>query len=65
MPGDSGSAVVDGKGRLAGVLTGGTGATNSGVSDCSYLTSIDFFLKRMLEFGLKADFNNPGFSLDA
>ncbi len=33
-PGDSGSAVVDGKGRLAGLLTGGSGA-------CSYVTSIN------------------------
>jgi len=52
-PGDSGSAVVDGKGRLAGLLTGGAGVTE--VSDCTYLTSIDFILKRMLEHGLKAN----------
>jgi hypothetical protein len=52
-PGDSGSAVVDGKGRFAGLLTGGAGATD--VSDCTYLTSIDFLLKCMLECGLKAN----------
>jgi len=55
-PGDSGSAVVDGKGRLAGLLTGGAGASNvSDVSDCTYLTSIDFILKRMLKYGFKAN----------
>jgi hypothetical protein len=52
-PGDSGSAVVDGKGRLAGLLTRGTGVTEA--FDCTYLTSIDFLLKRMLEYGLKAN----------
>ena len=52
-PGDSGSAVVDGKGRLAGLLTGGAGVTE--VFDCTYLTSINFLLKRMLEHGLKAN----------
>ena len=50
-PGDSGSAVVDGKGRLAGLLTGGAGASE--VSDCTYLTSIQFLLKRMWKYGLK------------
>jgi hypothetical protein len=52
-PGDSGSAVIDGKGRFAGLLTGGAGVTD--VSDCTYLTSINFLLKRMLEHGLKAN----------
>jgi hypothetical protein len=52
-PGDSGSAVVDGKGRFAGLLTGGAGVTD--VSDCTYLTSINFLLKRMLEYGIKAN----------
>ncbi|KAF8333698.1 hypothetical protein F5887DRAFT_993030 [Amanita rubescens] len=32
-PGDSGSSVVDGKGRIAGLMTGGAGDTN--VSDCT------------------------------
>jgi hypothetical protein len=53
IPGDSGSAVVDGKGRLAGLLTGGAGATP--VSDCTYVTSINFLLKRMALYGLKAN----------
>ena len=52
-PGDSGSAVVDGKGRLAGLLTGGAGVTD--VSDCTYVTSIDFLLKRMFKYGIKAN----------
>jgi hypothetical protein len=52
-PGDSGSAVVDGKGRFAGLLVGGAGVTE--VFDCTYLTSINFLLKRMLEHGLKAN----------
>jgi hypothetical protein len=52
-PGDSGSAVVDGKGRLAGLLTGGAGASEA--SDCTYLTSIDFLLERMSEYGLQAN----------
>jgi hypothetical protein len=52
-PGDSGSAVVDGKGRFAGLLTGGAGVTE--VSDCTYLTSINFLLKRMSEYGLMAN----------
>lgn len=51
--GDSGSAVVDGKGRFAGLLTGGAGVTE--VFDCTYLTSINFLLKCMLKYGLKAN----------
>lgn len=45
--GDSGSAVIDGKGRLAGLLTGGAGITDA--FDCTYVTSGIFLLKRMLE----------------
>ena len=52
-PGDSGSAVVDGKGRLAGLLTGGAGDTEA--FDCTYVTSANFILKRMLEYGLEAN----------
>ncbi|KAG8751901.1 hypothetical protein FRC14_007526 [Serendipita sp. 396] len=55
-PGDSGSAVVDGKGRIAGLLIGGAGSTEAFESDCTYLTSINFLLKRMSEqHGLQAD----------
>jgi hypothetical protein len=53
-PGDSGSAVIDGKGRLAGLLTGGAGVMDR--SDCTYVTSINFLRERMLLHGLKADF---------
>jgi len=36
-PGDSGSGVIGGKGRIAGLLTGGAGVTD--ISDCTYVTS--------------------------
>ena len=52
-PDDSGSAVIDGRGRIAGLLTGGAGVTD--VSDCTYVTSINFLTKRMSERGLKAN----------
>ncbi|KAI1793435.1 hypothetical protein LXA43DRAFT_917078 [Ganoderma leucocontextum] len=42
--GDSGSVVVDGKGRVCGILTGGDGAAD--VSDCAFVTSINFIIKR-------------------
>ena len=41
--GDSGSVIVDGGGRIGGLLTGGAGVTDS--SDVSYATPIDFVLK--------------------
>lgn len=53
-PGDSGSSVADGKGRIAGLVTGGAGDTN--VSDCTYVTSINFIRKRMENYGLYANF---------
>ncbi|KAG8780249.1 hypothetical protein FRC12_023305 [Ceratobasidium sp. 428] len=49
--GDSGSVVIDGKGRVAGILTGGAGATE--LSDCTYVTSINFLIKRLENFGYK------------
>ncbi|KAH8119864.1 hypothetical protein DFH11DRAFT_1556979 [Phellopilus nigrolimitatus] len=52
-PGDSGSVVVDGKGRVCGILTGGDGATD--VSDVTFVTSINFLLKRLAENGVKAN----------
>ncbi|KAL4071585.1 hypothetical protein V8B97DRAFT_2042554 [Scleroderma yunnanense] len=52
-PGDSGSAVIDSKGRLAGLLMGGAGVTD--MFDCTYITSISFICKRMLGHGLKAN----------
>ena len=53
-PGDSGSAVVDGKGRLAGLLTGGAGTTE--VSECTYVTSINFLHKHMMLHNLQPNF---------
>lgn len=53
-PGDSGSSVVDGKGRIAGLLTGGAGVTD--ISDCTYVTSINFLRERMSMHGLRANF---------
>ncbi|KAK7045947.1 hypothetical protein VNI00_006942 [Paramarasmius palmivorus] len=52
--GDSGSVVADSKGRYVGLLTGGAG-TKVSDSDCTYLTSINFLVKRMSEHGLEAD----------
>ncbi|EED81207.1 predicted protein [Postia placenta Mad-698-R] len=48
--GDSGSVVVDGLGRIGGLLTSGAGATPS--LDIAYATPISFLLKRMQENGL-------------
>lgn len=41
--GDSGSAVVDGAGRVVGILTGGGGATDS--TDVTYVTPIYFVME--------------------
>ena len=41
--GDSGSVVVDGMGRIGGLLTGGSGPTDS--TDVTYVTPISFVLK--------------------
>ena len=50
-PGDSGSVVIDGKGRIAGILTGGAGDTK--LSDCTYVTSINFIVQRLQEHGFR------------
>jgi hypothetical protein len=52
-PGDSGSVVIDGVGRICGIITGGDGPTD--VSDCTYITSINFLIKRLAAFGIKAN----------
>ena len=44
-PGDSGAAVVDGRGRIGGLVTGGC-------QDITYATPVDFLLKCMAEHGL-------------
>ncbi|KAI1793524.1 hypothetical protein LXA43DRAFT_971863 [Ganoderma leucocontextum] len=51
--GDSGSVVVDGKGRVCGILTGGDGATD--VSLCTFVTSINFIIKRLHVYGIRAN----------
>ncbi|KDN32940.1 hypothetical protein RSAG8_13972, partial [Rhizoctonia solani AG-8 WAC10335] len=41
------------KGRVCGILTGGDGATDD--SDCTYVTSINFLIKRLVDYKIKAD----------
>ena len=48
--GDSGSVVVDGGGRIGGLLTGGAGTTSS--LDLTYATPISLLLERMEEKGI-------------
>ncbi|KIK65003.1 hypothetical protein GYMLUDRAFT_381919 [Collybiopsis luxurians FD-317 M1] len=45
--GDSGSVIVDGRGRIGGLLTGGSGITHS--LDITYATPIEFLLQRMID----------------
>ncbi|THU83806.1 hypothetical protein K435DRAFT_420482 [Dendrothele bispora CBS 962.96] len=52
--GDSGSSVIDGKGRLAGLLTGGSGTIEE--SDITYITSINFIRQRMIKHGFEPNF---------
>lgn len=55
--GDSGSVIVDGRGRIGGLLTGGAGATET--SDITYATPVSFVLERLEAFGFKVNFNLP------
>ena len=55
--GDSGAAVSDSDGRVAGMITGG--ARNSEGFDCTYFTSINFLLERMAQHGLQANLLSP------
>jgi len=55
--GDSGSVIVDGLGRVGGLLTSGAGATIS--SDITYATPISFLLKCMEDKGLHKPNINP------
>ncbi|KAJ7145815.1 hypothetical protein C8R44DRAFT_755948 [Mycena epipterygia] len=48
--GDSGSVIVDGLGRIGGLLTGGAGAPSS---DITYATPISFLLERMRANGIR------------
>ena len=56
-PGDSDSVIVDGSGRIGGLLTGGGGATET--SDITYATPASFVLERLEAFGFKVNFNLP------
>lgn len=49
--GDSGSVIVDGRGRIGGLLTSGAGTILS--SDITYATPICFLLQRMQDHGLR------------
>ncbi len=51
--GDSGSVAIDGKGRVCGILTGGNGDTKA--SDCTYVTSINFLIKRLADYNIEAN----------
>ena len=48
-PGDSGSIIVDGHGRIGGLLTGGAGKTES--SDITYATPFFWLLPRIKQNG--------------
>ncbi len=48
--GDSGSVIVDGQGRIGGLLTGGAAGVTLSV-DITYATPISFLLRRMQENG--------------
>ena len=49
LKGDSAAVVVDGRGRIGGIITGGNGKTAS--SDMTYVTPIWFLQKRIKENG--------------
>ncbi|ETW74622.1 hypothetical protein HETIRDRAFT_332132 [Heterobasidion irregulare TC 32-1] len=51
--GDSGAAVINGRGAVAGMLTGGGGSGK--VSDCTYVTPITFLLERLKELCFPAN----------
>ena len=52
--GDSGALVVDAKGRLCGVLTGGDGTSD--LFDITFLTSINFIYERLQQCGFRPNF---------
>ncbi|KAI0346551.1 hypothetical protein BDW22DRAFT_1426004 [Trametopsis cervina] len=51
--GDSGAAVVDGKGAVASILTSNSGSSE--VSDCAYVTPISFLLECLKNVGYPAN----------
>ncbi|THU82253.1 hypothetical protein K435DRAFT_844458 [Dendrothele bispora CBS 962.96] len=56
--GDSGSVIVDGRGRVGGLLTSGTTGNTSDL-DITYATPINFLLRRIQEKGLYKPNINP------
>ncbi|KAK7447030.1 hypothetical protein VKT23_014243 [Stygiomarasmius scandens] len=53
--GDSGSVIVDGLGRIGGLITSGAGLKDT--PDVTYATPVNFLLKRMQQHGLEPDLN--------
>ncbi|KDQ54433.1 hypothetical protein JAAARDRAFT_49387 [Jaapia argillacea MUCL 33604] len=52
-PGDSGSVVIDGVSRICGIIVGGDGDGED--YDCTFVTSINFLVKRLAAFGIEAN----------
>lgn len=57
-PGDSGSIIADGRGRIGGLLTGGAGKTES--SDVTYATPFFWLLLRIKDNGFPDAHLYPG-----
>jgi len=61
--GDSGSVIVDGYGRIGGLLTGGSiHKINESPVDITYATPISFLLERMRGWGLEPDLATSSFT---
>jgi hypothetical protein len=56
-PGDSGSVIVDGLGRMGGLLTGGAGIADS--YDITYATPISFLMQSIKANGYPNAHPNP------
>jgi hypothetical protein len=56
--GDSGALVVDAQGRMVGMITGGSGSSNS--TDFTYVTPMVFLLKNMESHGWRKPNTNVG-----
>ena len=61
--GDSGSAVIDGIGRVCGIITGRDGAADD--SSCTFVTSINLLLERSKLFDIGANIFPLLLTLDA
>jgi len=55
--GDSGGVIVDGLGRIGGLLTGGAASVDTPSEDITYATPINFLIKRMCGQGLEPNLN--------